>query len=365
MKIADTETFILHVPVPGIADSQRSVERIEFVGLRVRTACGMVGTGWFATVGHGAAVVKCALDTLLADEIIGEDPRNVRDIWSRLYSGKGLWIGRAGAVHVALSAIDIALWDLCAKHAGLPLWRLLGGDDASPFPAYNTNGGWLNFSVERLRDEALRQIDDGFSALKIKVGGPDLDADIARVEAVRAVIGNDILLMADANQNWDLTRAQQAVQRLESFDLGWIEEPLHPDDIDGHARLNEACRMPLALGENVYSSHLFDAFIARGAVDVVQVDACRVGGITPWLDVAEAAAKSGLQICPHAGDIGQIHQHLVRANSNAWMLEVIPFWDEGPFEDQLKLKHGACLAPDRPGASTEFGEEAFTRFRVA
>ncbi|WP_323799332.1 mandelate racemase/muconate lactonizing enzyme family protein [Parasphingorhabdus sp.] len=364
MKIERTETFILQVPTPEIADSKRALSYLEFVGVRIFADNGVAGTGFFATVGHGAHVVKAALDTLLVEDLIGDDPHEVRAIWQRLYAGRSLWIGRAGAVQLALAAIDIALWDMVAKQAGKPLWQMLGGTLGRPVQIYNTNAGWLNFSTRHLCDEAQRQIDQGYTALKMKVGGPDLDEDIARIRAVRKAIGGDILLMADANQNWTFAQAKDAVERMAEFNLGWIEEPLHPDDLKGHVELRAHCPMPLALGENIYSAHQFDAFIGYDAVDVVQVDVCRVGGITPWLDVAAMADAAGLKICPHAGDIAQIHQHLVRAIPNSWLLEVIPFWEKGPFEDQICLRDGHNIAPTQPGASTDFSAEALECYRI-
>jgi len=365
VKITHAESFVLEVPTQEIADSKRSLDHLEFAGIRLRTDTEISATGYVATVGHGAKVIQSAIDTLFAADLVGHDPNDVREIWQRLYFGKSLWIGRAGAVHMALAAIDIALWDAVAKAAEKPLWQVLGGEDAAPLPIYNTNAGWLNFSVERLCEEASRQIDAGYRALKMKVGGPELDDDVDRVAAVRKHIGNDILLMADANQNWQLDTAIVAAERLSDFGLGWIEEPLHPDDLRGHAALKPKCPMPLALGENIYSTHIFDAFIAHDAVDVVQVDACRVGGITPWLDVAAMADAAGLKVCPHAGDIAQIHQHLVRAIPNNWLLEVIPFWEKGPFVHQARLEDGYCLAPAEPGASTDFTDAAFASFRVS
>ncbi|PQA89399.1 mandelate racemase/muconate lactonizing enzyme family protein [Hyphococcus luteus] len=366
MKVTAAESFVLEVPVGGaIADSMQSVERLEFVGLRVDTDAGVAGCGYTVTVGAGGKVLQAVLDSLYIDELIGEDPRNVRQIWSKLYHGKAHWIGRAGATTMAQAAVDIALWDILAKAAGEPLWRLLGGAHAGKMPIYNTHAGWLNYSVEQLRREAGMLIDQGYRTLKMKVGLDDLSEDLRRVAAVRSEIGDGIDLMVDANQKWDLRKAQEAARRLADFDVKWIEEPLHPDDVRAHAKLREQSTSPIALGEHVYSTHMFRDFIERNGVDVVQVDVCRIGGVTPWLQVASLAESFGLPVCPHAGDLMQVHQHLVKAIPNNWLLEVIPLWEAGPFEHQIQLKDGYCLSPEVPGASTDFTKEAFARFRVS
>ena len=366
MQIVNSESFLLRVPIgKEIADSMQSVTHLEFAGLVVHTDAGISGTGYTVTVGHGGSVIQHALDSLFLDDLIGRDPAHVREIWNDLYFGKSHWIGRAGATTMAQSAVDIALWDIAAKSAGEPLWRLLGGARAEDVPIYNTHAGWLNYSVGQLRDEALALLDQGYTALKMKVGRPDAGEDARRVEAVRKAIGDEVLLMADANQKWDLQHASQAARLLEPFRLGWLEEPMHPDDVRAHVRLAGRTRIPIALGEHVYSTHAFRDFIEGGGVEVVQVDVCRIGGITPWLQVAALAEAFGLRVCPHCGDLMQVHQHLVKSIPNSWMLEVIPLWEAGPFEQQIRLEDGKCLSPLDPGASTTFTARAFEEFRVA
>lgn len=346
------------------ADSMQSVSTLEIVGVVIETDTGIEGTGYTITVGHGGHVIRSVLDTLYCDELIGKDPHNVKEIWQQLYFGKAHWIGRAGAATMAQAAVDIALWDILAKSAQKPLWQLLGGARSNDIPIYNTNAGWLNFSIEQLRAEALQLVDTGFTALKMKVGLPSAAEDRARVGAIRAAVGDDILLMVDANQRWDAMHAASAARQLEEFNLGWLEEPLHPDDVQAHRVLKQHTSLPIALGEHVYSTMAFRDFIAAGAVDVVQVDVCRVGGITPWMDVAALANAHGLRVCPHAGDLMQVHQHLVKAIPNSWFLEVIPLWNVGPFKHQVQLKDGKCISPHEPGASTDFTAAAFEKFAV-
>jgi len=366
LKVTGAESFLLRVPVGrGIADSMQFVTELEFVGVTLATDAGIAGTGYTITVGHGGSVIREVIDSLFIPDLVGKDPLDVREIWQQLYFGKSHWIGRAGATTMAQAAVDIALWDLNAKAAGLPLWQLLGGARKSDVPIYNTHAGWLNYSIDQLRDEARALVDAGYTALKMKVGLPDPREDRRRVEAVRKAIGDRTLLMVDANQKWDLMHARQAAALLEDLGLSWLEEPLHPDDIRSHRLLCETTRIPIALGEHVYSVHAFRDYLENNAVAVVQVDVCRVGGITPWLEVAALAGAFGVRVCPHAGDLMQVHQHLVKVIPNSWMLEVIPIWEKGPFVHQVRLAAGQCLPPDEPGASTDFTREALAEFRIA
>jgi L-alanine-DL-glutamate epimerase-like enolase superfamily enzyme len=365
MVITGAESFRLQVPVESaIADSMRTVSAVEFVGVLVTTSDGLVGTGYTITVGHGGRVVQTVLDDLYLDELTGRDPRQVREIWHDLYYGKGLWIGRAGATAMAQSAVDIALWDLIARAAGEPLWRVLGAARSDRVPAYNTHGGWLNFSLEALTAQCAGLVESGYRAVKVKVGLPDRREDLRRLQAVRRTIGDDVLLMADANQTWDLTAACEAARRFEECALSWLEEPMHPDDVAAHRQLAQRTRIPIALGEHLYGTHAFRDFILAGAAEIIQVDVCRVGGITPWLDVATVAGAWNLRVCPHCGDLSQVHQHLLRAIPNGWLLEVIPLWQEGPFQDPVRVEGGQCVEPMTPGAGTAFLPAAFEKYRV-
>jgi L-alanine-DL-glutamate epimerase-like enolase superfamily enzyme len=365
MKITYAKSFLLNVPIGSeIADSMQSVTHLEFVGLTIATDEGITGTGYTVTVGHGGSVIREVIDTLFVDELKGRDPHNVREIWQQLYFGKAHWIGRAGATTMAQAAVDIALWDIIAKAAGRPLWQVLGGAREADIPIYNTHAGWLNYSIKQLTDEALKLIDQGYTALKMKVGLTDTNEDRRRVTAVRKAIGEKVLLMVDANQKWDLMQARHAARLLEDLDLSWLEEPLHPDDIRSHRLLNESTSIPIALGEHVYTTHAFRDYLESQAVDIIQVDVCRIGGITPWLEVAALANAFNIRVCPHAGDLMQVHQHLVKVIPNHWYLEVIPLWKKGPFKHQIRLKDGKCLTPTEPGASTEFTDHAMKKYRV-
>ena len=174
MKITAASSFVLDVPIgTEIADSMQSVVSLEFAGLTISTDEGISGTGYTVTVGYGGSVIQNVLDTLYIEDLKGKDPLKVREIWQDLYFGKAHWIGRAGATTMAQSAVDIALWDINAKAAQRPLWQLLGGCESPDIPIYNTHAGWLNYTVDQLLDEGLRLVDQGYPAIKMKVGLED------------------------------------------------------------------------------------------------------------------------------------------------------------------------------------------------
>jgi L-alanine-DL-glutamate epimerase-like enolase superfamily enzyme len=366
MKITRAESFMLKVPVRReIADGMQATRFLEFVGINVFTDESIIGTGYTITVGAGGSVIKEVLDSLFVSELTGKDPFNVKEVWQQLYYGRSHWIGRAGATTMAQSATDIALWDIIAKKSGRPLWQVLGGCRTMDIPIYNTAAGWLNRTQDELKDEMLSLVAEGYTALKMKVGKPDPREDIRRVDAVRKAIGNNAILMVDANQSWDLMTATTWGKKLEEFDLTWLEEPLHPDDVKAHRLLKQAVSLPIALGEHIYTTQSFRDYIDNAAVDIIQVDVCRIGGITPWMEVAAMANVHNMRVCPHAGDLMQVHQHLVKAIPNSWYLEVIPDLVQDLFADPVQLKQGVCVSPMAPGASTQFTAKAFDQYRVA
>ena len=363
MKITDVESMLLHFPTPRlIADAHNILEKIEFVVALVRTDEGITGTGYTVTVGSGGDIIKQAIDAHLKNAVVGQDPFNVRKIWHDMHWGETHWVGRAGVTTMAMAAVDIAVWDIMARACDKPLWKLLGGFEKE-VPAYNTDGGWLSWSVEELVTDMTRMIDEGFKGVKMKIGQKDPWADVGRVEAVRTALGSKVRLMVDVNQKWDLHTAMQFGKRLEDYDVFWLEEPLHPDDIEGHVKLANTLTTPIALGEHVYTKYAFRDYIQKGGVEIVQVDVARVGGITEFLAVAALAECYNLAVSPHAGDAMQIHQHLLFSIPNALFLEYIP-WGLDLFVDPVVVKDGILQPPQRPGASTEIKEDVIMKYRV-
>ena len=363
MRIREVESMVLAIPTRRrIADSHNVLDRFEMVLVLVHAEEGMTGTGFTLTVGYGGGVIREAIESHLKKALIGQDPFHVRKIWNDMYWGETHWIGRAGATTMGMAALDIAVWDLMAKACEKPLWELLGGC-REEVPAYNTDGGWLSWSEQELIKDMSRMIDEGFQGVKMKIGQKDPWADIRRVEAVRKKLGPEVRLMVDVNQKWDLHTAMTFGKKLEAYDVFWVEEPLHPDDIKGHAKLAQELNPPIALGEHVYTKFAFRDYMEQGAVEIVQVDVARVGGVTEFLTIAALADAHNLPISPHAGDLMQVHQHLVCACPNALFLEYIP-WGLDLFVNPVVVKGGYLQAPRSPGASTDLNKEAIREFRV-
>jgi L-alanine-DL-glutamate epimerase-like enolase superfamily enzyme len=333
-------------------------------GAAIHTESGLVGYGFAGTHAHLATdrlITTCITDSY-APLLIGRDPREVRALWNELYRYSPIhWVGRAGIVHLALGAIDIALWDLKAKGQGLPLWKLLGGSETKRLEAYNTDGGWLSLSVEELVEQCRSLVEvEGYRAVKIKVGSDDPEEDLRRLEAVRRAVGTAVRVMVDVNGRWDLPTAQSMTRRLEPFQIDWIEEPLFFDDLVGHRRLASSTSIPIALGEQLYMVSQFRDFIEADAVHYVQPDVTRLAGITEWWQVAELAHASSLPVVPHVGDMGQVHQHLCRAHSACSLLEYIP-WIAPWMKEPVRIEGGNYLPAQEPGAGLEPTTEAMER----
>ncbi|WP_029947549.1 mandelate racemase/muconate lactonizing enzyme family protein [Leifsonia aquatica] len=363
--IVSIETYALAVPLARpIADSTAAMSHWTVPVVEVRTADGRVGTG-ISGVHAAPELLADVIGTYYAPSLLGSSSEDILGTWKRLYWLPTHWMGRAGVMHMALAMVDIALWDLAAQRAGAPLWRILGGT-AADIEAYNTDGGWLNFTESELTRDLLSLVDSGWQRVKIKVGSSEWREDVRRVEAVRAAIGDDITLMCDANQRWDLATASRILPYLEDARMDWVEEPLHADDLGGHAKLQRSTVLDIAAGESIYSYQQFTSFIEADAFRVVQADATRVGGVTEWLQVAAHAAAKGLRIAPHAGDMMQVHQHLVGTvlSEVPPLIEFIP-WTQDAFVERSVVSEGYLKRPQLPGASTAVDPVARSRWQIA
>lgn len=366
MKITRLEPIILHAPVTrgGIADSTHALSHWGAPGVAIYTDTEHVGYGFSGTHAHlptDRLIVDCIVNSY-GPLLIGEDPREVLALWEKLHKRSEIyWVGRAGITHLALGAIDIALWDLKAKAAGLPLWKLLGGSASKRVEAYNTDGGWLNWPLETVVADCKRLVEqEGYRAVKIKIGGPSAREDLRRVEAVRNALGPDIRIMTDVNGRWTLPQAIQTGSRLAELDITWLEEPIYFDDVEGHRRLAESISTPIALGEQLYLATQFRDFIHAGAVHYVQPDAVRLAGVTEFLQVADLARCYNLPVVPHVGDMCQVHQHLCFAHPACALLEYIP-WLRDWMEHPAEIKNGYYVAPTAPGAGMTPTRDALKR----
>lgn len=328
--------------------------------VRITDSDGVIGTGYSYTIGTGGSSVMRLLADHLAPRLIGRDPTEVEAIWHDLeFSTHATTIG--AITSIALAAIDTALWDLRCLRAEQPLWRMAGGARASA-PCYTTEGGWLHIPPEALVDDALAAREKGFTGSKIKIGKPSAAEDVARIAAMRDAMGSGYEIMTDANQGFSRDTARRRAEALRPFDLAWIEEPMAADDITGHVDLARAASMPVAVGESLYSVRHFAEYIARGAASVIQVDAGRIGGITPWLKVAHMAECFDLPVCPHF--LMELHVSLVCAVQNGRYVEYIPQLDDIT-EHGLTIRDGMAYAPETPGLGIAWDQEALAARAIA
>ncbi|MEV4218473.1 mandelate racemase/muconate lactonizing enzyme family protein [Nonomuraea sp. NPDC049725] len=331
---------------------QRPMTEVAFLFAEITTEGGHEGLG-FCYSKRAGGPGQYAHARELAPELLGEDANDIARLWEKL-AWAGASVGRGGLAVQAVAAFDIALWDLKARRAGLPLAKLLGAHRDS-VRCYNTSGGFLHAPIEQVLENASAALERGIGGVKIKVGQPDTRADLARVRAVRAHLGDGVPLMVDANQQWDRPAAARMGRALEEYGLVWIEEPLDAHDHSGHAALAAALDTPIATGEMLTSVAEHAELIRAGGADVLQPDAPRVGGITPFLRLAALAEHHRLQLAPHFAM--EIHLHLAAAYGLEPWVEHFE-WLEPLFEERLEIRDGRMLVPDRPGLGLTLSDRA-------
>jgi L-alanine-DL-glutamate epimerase-like enolase superfamily enzyme len=331
---------------------QKPMTEIAFLFAEITTEDGHEGIGFgYSKRAGGDGQYAHAVE--LGPELIGEDPSDIARTWEKLIWA-GASVGRSGLATQAIAAIDVALWDLKAKRAGLPLAKLLGAY-RDGVRCYNTSGGFLHTPIEEVLENATESRKRGIGGIKIKVGHPDSSVDLARVTAVREHLGDGFPLMVDANQQWDRPTAQRMGRAFERFDLTWIEEPLDAYDAAGHAALAASLDTSIATGEMLTSVAEHWELIRAGAVDIIQPDAPRIGGISPFLRLAALAEHNRLQLAPHFAM--EIHLHLAAAYSQEPWVEHFE-WLEPLFNERLEIADGRMLIPDRPGIGVTLTEQA-------
>jgi L-fuconate dehydratase len=422
-KITALRTFDLRFPTSQSLDGSDAMNPdpdYSAAYVILDTDDGLQGHGLTFTIGRGNEVV-CAAIRALEGRIVGLDlawiKQNPGRFWRHVTSDSQLrWIGPdKGAIHLATGAVVNAAWDLMAKAAVKPVWQLVA--DMSPeelvsiidfryltdaitpdealaifrraeigkagrvatlkaegYPCYTTSAGWLGYSNEKLTRLAQEAVDAGFNHIKMKVGR-DLDDDVRRLEIVRRIIGPDRYLMIDANQVWEVDQAIDWVRELKPFNPYFIEEPTSPDDIEGHRKIREAVApVKVATGEMCQNRILFKQFITRGAIDIVQIDACRIGGLNEVLAVLLMAAKYKLPVWPHAGGVGlcEYVQHLsmidylvVSGSKEGRVIEYVDHLHEH-FIEPCDIRHAAYMPPKLPGFSIEMKPASIAayQFRV-
>lgn len=388
---------------PGAgSDAVHADPQYGYAVAELETDSGLRGVGLSFNLGAGCELVCQAIE-LLAAPLIGCEIEELMSRFGRLQRELAdhpqlRWLGpHKGVLHLALSSLTNACFDLWARHRQQPLWELLldlstaelvalldlshledvlTADEAveilqrhrpsrgqrsdvlqTGFPGYDTSVGWFQYSDDQIRDNARRAIDAGFTALKLKVGSAEAARDLRRVELVRDAVGDEIRLMLDANQAWSLPQALEIGEQLADLHPYWMEEPIHADDIAGHARLaKQLAPVPIAVGESIPNRVTWKNYLQAEAVGVVQADCTRLAGISEYLTVALLAAKRAVPVAPHVGDMGQLHQHLVlfqqiALNQPPLLLEHIPHL-RSHFVDPADVRDGRYHTPRAPGAST-------------
>ncbi len=364
---------------------------------------GYTGTGLAFTLGEGNDLV-CKAAEYYAEKLRGKDIEEIMASFGLLFNQLSndpqfRWLGpHKGVVHLALASVTNACYDLWAKKRGVPLWKLL--IDLSPeqivntldlsyledeltreqaiqlitdqqasqssrmgilksgYPGYDTSIGWFNYSDEKVRENCIKAVAEGFTAMKLKVGSAEAERDIRRAHIVREVAGEEAKIMLDANQQWTLPQALDICAKLGNMNPYWIEEPTHPDDILAHKTLAEAIApLKVAMGEHVPNKVIFKNYLQARATSFVQVDAVRVGGVSEFLTVSLLSKKFGIPVVPHVGDMGQLHQHLVIFNHislghEALFLEHIPHLQEH-FTQPVNIESGFYKTPQEAGSSCD------------
>ncbi len=367
MRIRTVETQLLEIPlqrpvVSGMSSGDRgaALTAVLMPIVTIVTESGLVGRGYAWTLAGGGRAMRQLLSEELGPELVGSEASDHESILRQLY-WKTQGVGRHGLVPQAISAIDLALWDLKGKRAELPLCRLLGGirDRA---PAYGSDGGWLNMKVDEMIAAAREYLDQGMRGVKLKVGHDDPRVDIDRVTRVREALGPETWIAVDANQRWDLPRATIAGRAFEDLGCAWFEEPMLCDDWIGHAKLSQRLDIPIALGETLGSRFEIHNFLAAEAVEIVQPDLTRVGGVTEFLRIAALCEVYRRPVEPHL--MMEAAVHLACGVPGVEGLEYMP-WLTPAFVAPLGLEDGCLLAPQAPGLGLEISEALMERFRVA
>ncbi len=363
MKISSFETTLLHIPEddPLANMPEEAGRKRPIVILRLRTDDGIEGIGVTFYAGKLTPALLKAVEAL-AEVTIGHDPLRIEHVLGRIHAAADS-CGPGGIFHLALSAIDVALWDIKGKALNQPLWKLLGGH-RDKVPTYASGSLRRGLTDSQAQRAAQILVQKGFKEMKTQMalpGNPTIADEIRRVRVVREAIGPDIRLMCDINQRWRPEQAIDIGSRVEDVGLFWLEDVTRADDYQGLARVTAALKTPIAGGEYLYGIEPFRQMIQMHAVDIPMIDICRAGGVTPWMKIAGMAEAFNLPVVSHV--MPEILCHLIAACPNGLTVEYMP-WMLCLYEETPVVENGMLVLPAKPGLGLKFDERAVAAFRV-
>ncbi|MDP7018530.1 MAG: mandelate racemase/muconate lactonizing enzyme family protein [Pirellulaceae bacterium] len=359
MKIEQFETRVVcpatayreEVDGPGVLVA-------NFVTLKIRTSDGVEGVGYGGFV--AAPMLRALQATIdsLAEMTIGDDPLMIEAIGQRLLMAGGLG-APAGLVTRAVAAIDVALWDIKGKVLGQPVHRLLGGY-RDRVPCYASGFLWRNYDAAALAKKGAELVEQGYRAMKFRMGAaPTTVAEIERMRALRDAVGDDVDLMVDINQGWDVNRSIQVGREMERCNLHWLEDPIDHQDYEGMAQIAAALDTPIAAGEYHYGIAPFRHMFTHRSVDIAMIDLLRAGGVTPWMKIAHLAESFNLPVVTHLAP--EVLAHCLAAIPNGETVEQMP-WSLPLFRNELRIEDGHIVLSDQPGLGLELDDEAAAKF---